>query len=129
MRPARATMAEQSLGPMFIVCFSPPAQESKPGQDRRRVSLQRVSVVSHAVVSPPDVYGIGAPHHRKTTRRVRLHRMTGALSDDARARGTLRSLLPRRTRRLLLGIFLVSVAAFLASASGQFRSIDDENLF
>ena len=55
--------------------------------------------------------------------------MTAALTGDAQAAGTLRSLLPRRTRRLLLGIFMLSLAAFLLAASGQFRSIDDENLF
>ncbi|MDQ1449276.1 MAG: hypothetical protein QOC79_2247, partial [Actinomycetota bacterium] len=55
--------------------------------------------------------------------------MTAASLDDTESPGTLRALLTKRTRRLLLALFLVSVAAFLASASGQFRSIDDENLY
>jgi len=55
--------------------------------------------------------------------------MTADSKGDTQVAGTLRSLLPRRTRRLLLGIFMLSLAAFLASATGQFRSIDDENLF
>ena len=38
--------------------------------------------------------------------------MTAALTGDAQDLGTLRSLLPRRTRRLLLGIFMLSLAGF-----------------
>jgi hypothetical protein len=55
--------------------------------------------------------------------------MTAASEDYTQTPGTLRSLLPRRTRRILLGIFMLSLAAFLLSATGQFRSIDDENIF
>jgi hypothetical protein len=55
--------------------------------------------------------------------------MTASPEGDTQNPGTLRSLLTKRTRRLLLALFMVSVAAFLASASGQFRSIDDENLY
>jgi hypothetical protein len=55
--------------------------------------------------------------------------MTTAPTADAPAPETLRALLPRRTRRLLLGILMLSLAAYLASATGQFRSSDDENLF
>jgi hypothetical protein len=55
--------------------------------------------------------------------------MTAVSTVDAQDLGTLRSLLPRRTRRLLLGVFMLSLAAFLVFASGQFRSVDDKNLF
>lgn len=55
--------------------------------------------------------------------------MTAASNGDTQTPGGLRSLLPQRTRRLLLGMLLVSVAAFLVVSSGQFRSIDDENLY
>ncbi len=41
----------------------------------------------------------------------------------------LRRLLRPRTRRILLAFFLLSFAVFLATATGQFRSIDDENLY
>ena len=55
--------------------------------------------------------------------------MTAALKGAPKAPATLGSLLPKRRRRLLLGILMLTVAAFLVAASGQFRSIDDENLY
>jgi hypothetical protein len=55
--------------------------------------------------------------------------MTAASESDPQIPGSLRSLLPKRTRRVVLGIFMVSVAVFLLASSGQFRSIDDENLY
>jgi hypothetical protein len=50
-------------------------------------------------------------------------------SDSPTAGNTLRVLLTRRRVRLLLGVFLLSLAVFLTTATGQFRSIDDINLY
>jgi hypothetical protein len=43
--------------------------------------------------------------------------------------GTLGSLLPKRRRRLLLGMFMLTVAAFFFTSAGQFRSVDDVNIY
>jgi len=50
-------------------------------------------------------------------------------AEGASAGNTLGGLLPRRRRRIILALFLLSLSVFLASATGEFRSIDDQNLY
>ena len=50
-------------------------------------------------------------------------------AEGASAGNTLAGLLPRRRRRIILALFLLSLSVFLASATGEFRSIDDQNLY